>query len=604
MRRASLPLQFLAASFVLAVIPSFAQQPGVQTLRTSSRIVVVDVVVRDSKGNPVHGLKASDFALREKGQPQTISSFEEHIQPTPEELAKMPPAPKLAPGVFTNYAPVPSGGALNILLLDTLNTPEEAQMVVRKEMLNYLKSPRPEVRMAIFGLGEKLYMLQGFTSDPEVLRKVIEKTGTKSSAFMDNSVNGDTPGANSPINDLIELMALDPDQADMAADMMQFEAEQKTTLIQSRVEATLEALNQLGRYLGTLPGRKNLIWFSGSFPINILPDADLKDAFSVDASMVGDFETTVNLLSRAQVSVYPVDARGLMTSPMLDASTSAVHVTQANPHNMIKDQQTFFGDTASEHTTMLDMAHDTGGKAFVDTNGLKEAVGAAIENGASYYSLTYSPSNKDWKGDYRKIQVDLERKGYTLSYRRGYYADDPDANDKSRKDAAAAPVTFNPIASAMKLGVPPMTEILFSAQVNPVSDASEKDPAPGNHAETGVSGPYRRYSVLFSADPRAIHFEPGLNNTHHVNIRFMVLVYDSQGKLVNSAGQRIDADMPPDRYAAMFKSGSRYKLEISVPDKGDYFLRLGVADLATQHVGALEVPIASVAKLKPLPAKP
>jgi hypothetical protein len=67
-----------------------------------------------------------------------------------------------------------------------------------------------------------------------------------------------------------------------------------------------------------MSGRKNLIWFSGSFPLNILPDPE-QAVFGVNPFSVDDFQddvrATTSLLSRAQVAVYPIDARGVFISP-------------------------------------------------------------------------------------------------------------------------------------------------------------------------------------------------------------------------------------------------------------------------------------------------
>ena len=119
------------------------------TIRTSSDLVIVDVVASDSQQKPVHQLTAADFTVLEDGKPQTVKSFEEHATGTP---APLPPLPKLDPGIFTNYSVAPANGALNILLLDKLNTPMDAQSVVRDQVLKYLKEVPPGTRIAIFSL--------------------------------------------------------------------------------------------------------------------------------------------------------------------------------------------------------------------------------------------------------------------------------------------------------------------------------------------------------------------------------------------------------------------------------------------------------------------
>ena len=153
----SLPYcMFVGSLLVLGVAGG---QTAVPTLKANTRIVVVDVVVTDSKQNAVRNLKATDFSLLEKGEPQTITHFEEHIAQSAATAAKLPPVPKLEPGTFTNYSLAPTDGPLNVLLLDSLNTPMKDQAVVRDQMMKYLKTARPGTRMAIFGLSSKLHLL-------------------------------------------------------------------------------------------------------------------------------------------------------------------------------------------------------------------------------------------------------------------------------------------------------------------------------------------------------------------------------------------------------------------------------------------------------------
>jgi len=598
MTRAPLPLSLLAASIVLgALAPAQqpAQQPGpsVQTIRANSRIVIVDVVVTDKDQHPVRNLKQSDFTLLEKGEPQTLSHFEEHTALSAADAAKLPPAHKLPPGIFTNFSPAPASGALNILLLDELNTPLKDQMVVHQQIMKYLKSSRAGTSVAIFGLGTRLYLLQGFSSDPDVLRTLLDDTRPAASAGSET-----------------DAAANNPSRTALALRIKQFQEDQRRYQYVERIRYTIDALNQLGRYLSTLPGRKNLIWFSGSIPVDILPDADAARHFVVDSNLAAEFQDTINLMARAQVSVYPVDARGLEVAPIGSPSTSGpalgasgVKSPSNRPQAAVQQQQAFFGDNAGEHTVMQDMAHDTGGKAYINTNDLKGSVADAIDSGSNYYSLVYSPANKEWSGDYRKIEIQLAQKGYNLSYRRGYYADDPNSKTSSaRRVSAAAPTAFDPIRTAMEAGGPDPTQIVFQAQILPESDANEDALAPGNEVGPNTHGPYRRYSVLLSADPSAINTPLAADGTHHIDVRFLALLYDSDGHLINSVGQHVLADMPPDRYAAMYKTGTRYRLEMSVPVKGEFFLRTGVADVSTQHVGAIEIPIDAVSKLKPRPA--
>ena len=451
------------------------------TIHTSSDLVVVDVVASDSQQNPVHKLTAADFTVLEDGKPQTVKIFEEHqTQPS----TPLSPAPKLDPGIFTNYSVAPANGALNILLLDKLNTPMDSQSVVRDQVLKFLKQVPPGTRIAIFSLTTELKLLQGFTSNPELLRALVagKKGNQGASPLMNNAMEGDQAGADDPMYDTeAEALGNDPDAAMILANLQQFEVEQQSFQLQLRARYTLDALNQLARYMSALPGRKNLIWFSGSFPVNILPDPDvltaaanssstsganMPDPFAGVASMEDEFRETVDLLSRSQVAVYPIDARGLMVNPTLSVTQSGSTMNR-KPNGFANANTKFFQQTTEEHGTMEQMAQATGGKAFVNTNGLKEAVEKAIESGSNYYTIAYTPTNRKWNGDFRKIQVKLDHAGVSLAYRRGYFADDPNApaQKTQAQNAKPDPNQYSALRAAMLHGGPEPTELIFAASV-------------------------------------------------------------------------------------------------------------------------------------------
>jgi VWFA-related protein len=578
------------------------------TLRADSNLVVVDVVVTDSKENPIHNLKQSDFTILEDGKPQTIKVFEEH---TPQPAAPLPPKPPLEVGSFTNEAQIPASGALDILLLDKLNTPMNAQAYLRDEVLKYLKKAPAGRRMAIFALTTRLNMLQGFTSDPETLRAIVEgkKNGAKASPLLNNAVSGDSAGSDTSWSDSISDMAgNDPSAQQMLSNLQQFEAEQQSFQQQLRARYTLDAFNLLARYLSNLPGRKNLIWFSGSFPVSILPDGDLQNPFAVSFSSEEEFRETSNMLAHSQVAVYPIDARGLVVDPSMSAANQG---SAKNPSQYLKASQKFFQQTAQEHTTMEAMAEATGGKAFYNTNGLADALAKASEEGSNYYTIAYSPSSLKWDGRYRKIHVDLAKQGLNLTYRKGYFADNPSApvkySEKS-KNNATVPV-YNPLRTALMHGGPNPTEVVFEANVRPVSTDIEPTAAPDNQLGNKVSGPFRRYQIEFRINPKNLACDQANDGSRSCRMEFLSIVYDNDGVQINAVANGINVRLSPAQYQATLKGHVRYRQLISVPAKGEYFLRVGLRDDFSGHVGALELPVSKVAQLRPLqalaaPAKP
>jgi VWFA-related protein len=597
--------------------PAPAQAAGQPLVQAHSTLVVVDITATDDKHNPIHQLTSADFTILEDGKSQPVKVFEEHMAGAP---AAFPPMPKLAPGAFTNFSPAPPRGALNILLFDKLNTPLTAQGYVRDQVLKYLKEAPSGTRIAIFALTTDLKMLQGFTSDPELLRSMVEgkKNGLNASPVMNNQVDGDNPG-----DDNAELNAASnmadagvPDAATIMANLQQFEAEQQSFQLRIRQIYTLNALNDLARYMSNLPGRKNLIWFSGSFPINVLPDGDLADPFAVVDSAEGEFRQTVDLLSRGQVAVYPVDARGLMVAPMFNASSSGSTFAR-NPRAFGNADAKWTQKTASEHDTMKEMAEATGGRAFVNTNGLTEAVQTAIEAGSDYYTVAYSPTNEKWDGSFRRILVRIDKPGATLAYRRGYFADDlnkpaqgtPAQSGQSQngpgQTGQPAPPTFNAMRQAMMHGAPDPTQIVFVADVRPTTTDIETTAMQTNQLGKNVQGPFRRFSITYAINPSQVNFAAAQDGTHKFGLEFVTLVYDADGALVNEQANGIVAGIPDAKFADTLKRDIIYRQQISVPAKGEYYFRIGMRDRNTDNVGALEIPVTAVARLQPAtPAVP
>ena len=311
----------------------------------------------------------------------------------------------------------------------------------------------------------------------------------------------------------------------------------------------------------------------------------------------------MSLLARNQVALYPVDVRGLLNSGVFNAASSNQKYAR-DPQAIGKDIAAFDAQIAQENSTMLDAARETGGRAFVNSNGLKAAVAAAIEDGSNYYTLAYSPDNKAVDGRYRKLEVLLgARKDVALSYRHGYYADAAVAQGKPGRDAAQQALDAGGaiLTRSMARGAPPATQLQFTARVRLATGLPEPALAPGTEAAPGTTpaGPYRRYTIDIAANPREFTFTPN-GETIDGSIRFIAYLYDGDGTLITRSGSTLRAAFKPVVYADFLRHPLSYNLDISAPQKGNYFLRLAIQDETSKHVGSLEVPLDAVNRLPPL----
>jgi VWFA-related protein len=601
-----LPAQTPAAP-VLSSLPKQPSQAEITTLHTRTNLVVVDVVVNDSGQKPVHNLKPADFTLLENNVPQHVKNFEEHVSQPPADTSKVVPLPKLPPGLFSNRAPAPAAGPVNVIILDSLNTPLETQPYVRSQLVEYLKKQTPGTRVAIFGLSTSLLMLQGFTSDPEVLKKALTAKGGlgHASDLLVNPVNGGSPTDTT----FSTLFASNPNEvgdltfAQALANVQRSEALQTAFQLQLRAKYTLDAFNLLARYLVGIPGRKNVIWFSASFPLDVYPNPALQDPMDSFVNNDPELRETDNLLTRAQVAVYPIDARGVYNV--------GAFTTDNLGNSSATDMQQFYQDAATENETMATMAEDTGGRVFHNTNDLTAAVAKAIDDGSNYYTLSYSPSDQKWDSRFRSIKIKLAQQGYTLTYRRGYYADDPDGKH-AVEESALAPAHPTTMATALMRGGPNPTEILFKVRIRPSALPPEAAPAPSNklnirdpkaknsQAPTHIDGPFQRYGLDYAPDTHAVNCPTSPSGIHRCALEVATAVYDVAGVLINSTTMTAKVSLAQDTYTRMLSYGIPIHQEISVPVKGNYFIRTVIHDLYSDHVGAVEIPVASVEHLAPL----
>ena len=600
-KKAGMYLRCYRGLLCLVLLPSVAIQlysqtaatdsgNAVATVKSSVRLVLVDVVVTNGKGEAVTGLQKDDFQILEDGKPQTISTFEEHhgVPPTQIKL------PTLPPHVYTNFPVMQAADSVNVLLLDALNTPSRDQTYVHTQMLKYLKTIPPGTRVAIFTLASRLRMLQGVTSDSSELLAVLKSaqaspqqspllpSNTEAEAdqrivdFMIENSGG--PGTAPPT---LAQAEVDPINAmkEFLADSAAFETEQ-------RIDLTLQSLQQLARYLAGVPGRKNVIWFSGSFPVSILPDSDLPNGFNMANTFQEEIRKTADLLTAGQVALYPIAAEGLAADAAFEANGK--EIGEKRPSLAMRDQvrnlQT--GETARDlnHTSMEDLAKDTGGQAFYNSNGLSDALTRVVNNGARYYSLAYSPSNPKMDGKYRRIQVKLTKGKDTLAYRRGYYADDLDTTL-----AAGQKPDTDPLLMLMGRNLPDYTQVLYKILVKPVTPQPAPD-APHIGSNTDLKGPCTRYGVDFAISEQDLKLEAMPDGARHGNIEIVLLAYDREGKPLNFVVTKGDVNLDAKLYASARQVGLQIHKEIDVPQQYVY-LRTGIYDLHSNRAGTLGVPL-------------
>ncbi len=357
MRFAQGPLVFATISALLAQ-QAPAPTPGPVVLKSTTRLVQVSVIAQDGKGEPVTDLKKDDFRIKVNGKDQPIRVFSmDSSGAIPQGETKLPP------NVFTNRLDVKPGqqSSVTIILLDMLNTKWADQVYAKSAVIRYLKTLQPADHIGLYTLGTALRVLHDYTADSSELLARLEALKGK---------------------DLPDMTSKEPTDA-MHGDALMLDALQRgaggvspaergfyTTL---RVLGTLKAIEFIATHLAKTPGRKNLIWVSGGFPLEIGFDnaAAWRNPQIEQRTFTDEVSHAVRAVNDANMAIYPVDARGLMVGNQFNAENrgNAKSFQKAPAMVGVKNQE-----------TMNELASRTGGHAYYNSNDLEKAIHSAVED--------------------------------------------------------------------------------------------------------------------------------------------------------------------------------------------------------------------------------
>lgn len=566
-------MNLAAGPVVLSAQQAPADVPTI-TIRANTRLVVVDVVVTDKKGQPVTGLKPEDFTVEENGKKQKVSVFvppgiANHTAPTP--------APA---GVFSNHPEnVSPAGIPTVLLLDAANSTFVNQSYARSQMLKYAleqgQSGRP---MAVVTLTDRLRVLQQFTSDPQVLLTAIKDFRPQEPILQ--------PGAPAPeshgVADGPRGSAVSDSIAQAGLALQSFADLQIGYNIELRTLVTLDAMHALSRMLGGLPGRKNVVWLTANLPFDLVPEdramtneelmADLpgqgrQRSVSVNAagSMAAEqrnlhgqaIKEAESQLASASIAIYPVDLHGLISGMESSASSGGSVYSDSAVSNRAIIQ---VSSLQASQGTMEEVAAQTGGKAYINQNEIKDGIALAASDEKASYTLGYYPENKKWDGKLRNIKVKVAQGGTQLRYRKGYFAIEPGpAKDHNFEQDVAAALAVDA----------PATQISFMAQAKPTD--------PG------------KMRVVFLVDAHTLTAEDSGGNKK-MNVNFYATVWGASDKSMTAQSIKVDKSFDAATYQQILDHGMMVPIDITIPAGGKE-LRLAVLDNKTGYIGTVSGPV-------------
>jgi VWFA-related protein len=561
---------FLLSLLVCPAIasPQNAAPAPETTIHVTTRMVYVDVIVRDRNGHVVHGLGEKDFHLQEDGKPQTIDYFTAHTfdTPTPQRTNLPPPqtAVNIAPGLDFSNVPAQGehAGAVNIILFDLANTPHEDQVTAYKQLVQFLRALPRGQQVALFALTGRLTMIQNFTGSTDrlieaanslsvkdyglILSKAAEMEGSDIQAEFVLQVGRTISGGETSGTRQIGISS-DADSA-------------------SRADITVAALLELARAVSGYPGRKNLLWLSESFPVALGSQLDSTRYLSL--STVRGARQAANLIASAQIAVYPISLLGLEVEGV-SAAASGVGDVKLGAGNGDTIGNQFNGRQALK-ATMNDLADQTGGEAFAGTNSFADALRRSMDDGSNYYTLAYRPRNQQWNGQFRKLHVDLATKGYSLSYRRGYFA---------YPDSSSSANSLQELNAAMQPAMPQSTMLALQSKV--ILPASAQD----------------SLTVKSLLDPESLTLPVSEDGHRRGKLLVLLVAFkeapDAKEKPAAAAPQTsgvLNLDFDAAQYQEVRTNGLVFAQQLKLPP-GKYRLRLGVTDLESHRLGTLDMPV-------------
>ena len=500
--------------------PPEQTNPNAPALKVTSRVVQVNVIVRDKEGQPVTGLTKNDFTVLDNGQRQTISSMSEQSNKVTTTMVSAS-----AKNTFSNRIEERLGIApsVSVILIDSLNMVDARGQVSRNNMViargqvvKFLGQLQPQDRVALYFLSNKIYILQDFTADAAALLRAMDVI-----PHLDQDQGNATIALDfapfAPHSGMI-----DPMWASRGIGRA-YEVD-----MTNRVEQTAAALKVIANHLVGVPGRKNLIWISGSFPFYIVTEIGI---LSYEPQIIAVSQA----LSNANVAIFPIDARGLMV---------------AKP-----DPQTY--------NTMTSLADRTGGRALYNTNDIAGSIRHAVDDSRVSYVLSYYPNHNQWDGRYREISVKVNHPGVGVIARRGYFAL-PDAVDSPKnKEQIMVDAAKNPIESAA-LGMDVQADSLPTPDARQIKTQIKLDLTQLQLAKTGD------------------HW------TDTIDVKWVQLAAD--GHVLASTSQTLNLNIPQSDYESVLRNGLTFSGDVNlIQNAAD--VRIVARDSGNGSVGTVNISV-------------
>ncbi len=590
----SLALLFLSAIFCTAqqtpvAPPTPTAQPPSPTaagipptkLTTGTQEVVVDLVVRDKKGNLVRDLTPDDLTITDSGSPAKIKSLRlvSGTQPKAEADSKDTARPvRLVSLVFEHYGP------------------DSGQLARETANEIFKVDSAATIFFAVMQVDRRLKLMQYFTTDKTLLRNAVESAclGARSRYRTDVATAekgvaalGGPGGAGDQKLAAGDTRGVSPQDMTMASMMIKALQDSDQTARDTQSRPTLGALQALAQQLGTLPGRKTIVYFSEGLPLTAAGKQQLL--------------ATINAANRANVGIYVIDVTGLSmatrteagremlaaaaqagmnnrsqsvsTSPQLGAPGVNVVPAAGGSLGSVSASQVKAGDrsediaTSDNQASLMELAKATGGAYVGETNDLRKPARRMIEDLAVYYEATFEPQNPKYDGSFHPLGVQVQRKNVIVQARNGYVALPP-----------GTPPDVQPFEVGL---VKSLSEPELPKQLDFHSDVVRfaKEPA-------GVTA-----SLVVELPLNQLEFhEDGNSKTFEVHPRILAMLRNESGQVIKRFSQDLPYHGASQAMAHMREGVYTFQRSFMAPP-GTYTLEVAITDGLGDKTGCMRTTI-------------
>ncbi|HLX85677.1 MAG TPA: VWA domain-containing protein [Terriglobales bacterium] len=522
-----------------------------------TELVLIPTLVTDKSGNHIKGLKQEEFTVLENGAEQKIATFEEITSDA--QRASRP----RNPGEFSNTV---TGGTpnrrLTIIVLDLLNTRFTDQAYARKDLLKYLsESVNQREPTALYTLTRTgIHVVHDYATDPRVLVAALHKVRGDASEMVDSpeTVEGITGTAGPDGSAGIDAESVRSEASEIQSMMEDSELNFQSFMQRLAITYTLEGMQQVAQAVSGFPGRKSLIWASGGFPFSVSDNSmSLAPAGRDSLSDVMPlYERTWQLLNNAQISLYPVDVKGLQS---FDAPSSV-----GNPgENYGRNMRWRNLDTLSSFQTFAAM---TGGRAYYNSNDLAKGFREAVSDSSEYYMLGYYLDRTRTKAGWRKLAVKVKRDHIEVRARSGFFVTNVTVDPGNSRN--------NDISSALQspLNYTSLSMVVRWDKIDPAQATGKK-----------------HVNFVVHLAPDTTFIDAADNN--HLALDVVVLARTPEGKSADPpVTTKIDTHLPADKASAMSRDGIGYQSAIDLAP-GEYTVRFVVRNALSGRTGSVAAPL-------------